>query len=107
MEENSGRDGKNRESLFTPELEKLASLTHQQFSQIFRSSAVKRAKWRGLVRNACVALGNSRIERCSEAHERVANLLERLAGGDDPFIAEHARWALARLKSPARDDATI
>ena len=107
MEKNSGREGGNRESLFAPELEKLASLTRQQFSQIFRSSAVKRAKWRGLVRNACVALGNSRIERCSEAHERVVNLLERLAGGEDAFIAEHARWALARLKSPARDDATI
>jgi hypothetical protein len=27
-------------------------------------------------------------------------LLERLAGGDDPLITEHARWALARLNNP-------
>src|SRR5208282_5742609 len=50
-----------RETLFAPELEWLASLSQQEFSAVFRGSAVKRAKWRGLVRNACVALGNSGI----------------------------------------------
>ena len=49
----------NGATLFAPELEWLASLSQEEFSRIFRGSAVKRAKWRGLVRNACVALGNS------------------------------------------------
>ncbi|MGA8144251.1 MAG: tRNA epoxyqueuosine(34) reductase QueG [Candidatus Acidiferrales bacterium] len=89
--ENGGR------SLFSPELEWLASLTQEEFSRIFRGSAVKRAKWRGLVRNACVALGNSRIERESEAWQRVTLLLGCLAESDDALIAGHARWALARL----------
>jgi epoxyqueuosine reductase len=90
-------EGRHDESLFAPELETLASLTQDEFSIIFRGSAVKRAKWRGMVRNACVALGNSGVERDSAAWKRVIGLLERLAGGDDGIIAEHARWALARL----------
>src|SRR5271163_1241620 len=98
--ENGSGDKKGSDSLFAPELEKLASLTQQEFSEIFRNSAVKRAKWRGIVRNACVALGNSGVERDSEAHQRVVGLLERLVGGDDPLIAEHARWALTRLNNP-------
>jgi epoxyqueuosine reductase len=97
---NGGDEKKCSESLFAPELEKLASLTQKEFSEAFRDSAVKRAKWRGIVRNACVALGNSGVARESEAHRRVVGLLERLAGGNDPLIAEHARWALARLNNP-------
>jgi len=88
---------KDDESLFAAELETLVSLTQEEFSTIFRGSAVKRAKWRGMFRNACVALGNSGVERNSAAHKRVVALLERLAGGDDALIAEHARWAIARL----------
>jgi epoxyqueuosine reductase len=84
-------------SLAAPELEWLASLSQQEFSAIFRGSAVKRAKWRGLVRNACVALGNSGVAAGEERHARAVRLLERLASSDDALISEHARWALARL----------
>ncbi len=98
--ETGNNDKEHSDSLFAPELEKLASLTQPEFSEIFRNSAVKRAKWRGIARNACVALGNSRVERGSAAHHHVVGLLERLAGGDDPLIAEHARWALTRLNNP-------
>jgi epoxyqueuosine reductase len=95
--ENGDDEKKWSESLFAPELEKLASLSQKEFSEVFRDSAVKRAKWRGIVRNACVALGNSGVARDSDAHRRIVGLLERLAGGDDELIAEHASWALARL----------
>jgi epoxyqueuosine reductase len=84
-------------SLFSPNLEWLASLTQEDFSRIFRGSAVKRAKWRGLVRNACVALGNSHVARESEAYQRISLLLSRLVDSEDAVIAEHARWALAQL----------
>jgi epoxyqueuosine reductase len=84
-------------SLFSPEIEWLASLTQEGFSREFRNSAVKRAKWRGLVRNACVALGNSRVARETEAYQRITLLLSRLADSDDALIAEHARWALAQF----------
>jgi epoxyqueuosine reductase len=84
-------------SLFLPELEWFASLTQEDFSRIFRGSAVKRAKWRGLVRNACVSLGNAQITHGSDAYRRISMLLSRLADSDDALIAEHARWALARM----------
>ena len=98
--ENSGGDKKRSDSLFAPELEQLASLTQQEFSETFRNSAVKRAKWRGIVRNTCVALGNSGVARDPAARQRVVELLERLAGSDDSLVADHARWALDRLNSP-------
>jgi epoxyqueuosine reductase len=95
--ENGNEKIENRATLFVPELEWLASLSQEDFSRIFRGSAVKRAKWRGLVRNACVALGNSPMARGSVAHKRIVALLERLATSDELLIAEHARWAMERL----------
>ena len=95
--EDSHQPAENGRSLFLPELEWLASLTQEDFSRIFRGSAVKRAKWRGLVRNACVSLGNAQMAPGSEPYRRISLLLSRLADSDDGLIAEHARWALARL----------
>ncbi len=92
-------------SLLAPGLEWLAGLTQRQFSGIFRRSAVKRAKWRGLVRNACVALGNSEISPSSPDFPRIVALLERLAASEDALIAEHARWALDRLSSTVQIEA--
>jgi epoxyqueuosine reductase len=88
----------NGATLLAPELERLAALSQQEFSRIFRGSAIKRAKWRGLVRNACVALGNSRAARDSGSRARITALLERLATSPDEMIAEHAQWALDRLR---------
>jgi len=87
----------NGSSFVTPELEWLASLSQQEFSAIFRGSAAKRAKWRGLVRNACVALGNSGITPDRDAYSRVVRLLDRLASSEDSLVSGHARWAFARL----------
>jgi epoxyqueuosine reductase len=84
--------------LMAPELEWIASLTQAEFSRIFTRSAVKRPKLRGLVRNACVALGNSKLERGSAVHARVTALLEKLSASEDEIVAEHARWALARVR---------
>jgi epoxyqueuosine reductase len=86
-----------RDSLFAPEIERLLSLSPQEFSTLFRGSAGKRAKWRGLMRNACVAVANSTIKRSSPTYARIERLLDTLAASDDPLIAEHARWALAQV----------
>jgi len=94
-------------SLFAPELAWLASLSQQDFSRVFRRSAVKRAKWRGLVRNACIALGNSGASSGSPSSPRIIGLLERLAASGDSLLSEHARWALDRLSAataPARSE---
>ncbi len=86
-------------SFFAPELEWLASLDEGEYRRVFRGSPVKRAKYRGLVRNACVALGNAGGELGPEARARIEKLLERLAASPDDLIAGHARWALARLQA--------
>jgi len=86
------------ESLFLPKLEWLASLDEAEFRRIFRGSAVKRTKWRGLVRNACIALGNSDLHSGTPAHDRVSELLTRLCTSHDPVIAESALWALSRIQ---------
>ena len=84
-------------SLVEPELESLASLTPEEFSALFRGSAVKRAKWRGLVRNVCVALGNSGIQPQDPGYPSVIQTLSRLAASGDSLIEEHAEWALTRI----------
>jgi epoxyqueuosine reductase len=86
------------ESLFQPHLEWLACLTQEEFREAFRGSAMKRAKWRGLVRNVCIALGNAKLERTSQTHARVEELLESLANHVEISIAESAQWALSRIQ---------
>ena len=83
-------------SLFHPRLDWLAGLGEEEFRQVFRGSALKRAKWQGLLRNVLVAMGNS-------GNPKFRAILERFAAAeDDSLLAEHARWALARL-SPERE----
>jgi epoxyqueuosine reductase len=91
-------DGADEESLFLPRLEWLAAMNEEQFRAVFRGSPVKRAKWRGLVRNACVALGNSVLPRGSHHRERISALLTRLSASREPLIAESAQWALSRIQ---------
>ena len=87
-----------RESLLMPSLEWLAGLTEREFREAFRGSAMKRTKWSGLVRNACIALGNATIEEGTPTFARTVRLLERLAANENPTIAESARWALSRIE---------
>ena len=91
--------GNNEKTLYAPPLEWLAALSEAEFRELFRGSPMKRAKWRGLIRNACVAIGNSNLPRSSPAHARILQILDRLAHSPDATIAEHAQWAIARLKN--------
>jgi epoxyqueuosine reductase len=84
-------------SFFHPELEWLAGLSEEEFREAFRGSAMKRAKWRGLVRNACNALGNASLKKDAKESERILTLLERLAKSDDEVISESAQWAISSL----------
>lgn len=65
-------------------------LDDESFRAAFRGSPMKRAKLRGLKRNAAVALGNT------GASDDVA-ALTALSSDDDPMLVEHARWAIARI----------
>jgi len=86
------------ESLLLPRLEWLARLNESDFRELFRGSPIKRTKWRGLMRNTCIALGNSGVRRGTASHARISALLERLAGSREQVIAESARWALSRIQ---------
>ena len=79
-EKTRDRTENGENSLFLPALEWLASLTQEDFSRIFRASAVKRAKWRGLVRNACVALGNAQMAPGSDAYRRISSAAQPSRG---------------------------
>jgi epoxyqueuosine reductase len=73
-----------------PELIPLLSLTEEQFRERFRLSPIKRAKRRGLLRNVCVALGNSGDRQAIPA---LINALH----DDEPLVRGHAAWAIGRL----------
>jgi len=72
-------------------LEALASITEEGFRLNFAHSTIKRAKYRGWLRNLAVAMGNS-------SDERFVPWLERMARHPDPIVREHAAWALERLR---------
>jgi epoxyqueuosine reductase len=86
------------ESLHLPRLEWLLGLTEADFREVFRGSAVKRTKWRGLMRNACIALGNSTARPGTAEQGRIRLLLKRLAASGDQILAESALWALSRIQ---------
>jgi len=85
-------------SLFQPDLLRIATLSEQQFREIFRGSPIKRTKWRGLIRNACIALGNAAVPRNSGYCQEILATLERLCAAEDPAVSESAHWALSRIK---------
>ncbi len=77
-------------SLFNPPLDALASLSEEDFRRVFSRSPIKRTKYRGWLRNLCVAMGNS-------SDPRFLPWLERAREYPDPIVREHAEWALSRL----------
>jgi epoxyqueuosine reductase len=81
-----------RTELVNPSLEWISGMNIEEFRRTFRGSPVKRAKLSGLLRNAAIAMGNSGDRR------HLARLRE-LAEHDSPVVAEHARWAIAKLES--------
>jgi epoxyqueuosine reductase len=86
------------ESFFLPRLEWLAAMDETEFRRLTRASAIKRTKWRGFVRNACIALGNSDLRGGTPSHQRLTKLLQDLSSSEDAVIAESALWALLRIQ---------
>jgi epoxyqueuosine reductase len=74
-----------------PDLAEMADLAREDFRERFRRTPVWRAKYEGFLRNVATAMGNS-------ADRRHIPALRRLAAHPDRGVAEHARWALARLE---------
>jgi len=73
-----------------PRLDDLLALDEAAFRARFRGTPLMRTKRRGLVRNACVAAGNS-------GDAALIPALTLLLDDPEPLVREHAAWVLARL----------
>ena len=80
-----------REDLARPRLNEWLTLDDTTFRKRFRGTPLFRTKRRGILRNVAVALGNT-----GSLEDRAA--LEKASRDDDPLVAEHATWGLARLE---------
>jgi epoxyqueuosine reductase len=72
----------------------LLAMNDEQFRARFKGSPMKRAKLRGLKRNAAVVLGNS------SNPDDVTALVAALQDAE-PLVRAHVAWALAKIGSPA------
>ena len=79
-----------RKDLALPDLIELLQLDEAGFKSRFAGTPMMRTKRRGLLRNVCVALGNTG-DASALPH------LQKAASDPEPLIAEHARWAMERI----------
>jgi len=78
-----------------PSLRFILELDEPRWREATKGTALRRSKYRGLLRNALIVAGNS---GCSE----LLPSIRRWADSDDELLAEHARWALEQFAdSPA------
>jgi epoxyqueuosine reductase len=82
-----------RPDLTAPDLMELIQLDESGFKTRFAGTPILRTKRRGLLRNVCVALGNSG-DASALPH------LQKAAGDPEPLIAEHAHWAIGQIDLP-------
>jgi epoxyqueuosine reductase len=83
--------GAIRGDLAEPDLLGLLTLDEAGFKQRFAGTPILRTRRRGLLRNVCVALGNTGTVDCLPA-------LERASGDAEPLIASHAAWAIGEIE---------
>lgn len=68
----------------------LLAMTQEEFSTAFKGSPMKRAKLRGLKRNAAVVLGNV-------GDARDVNTLTHALDNEETLVRESAAWALDQV----------
>jgi epoxyqueuosine reductase len=73
----------------------LAALSREGFERLSAGTALARAQYDGLRRNALLALGAARDPRARP-------VVERLTVDPSPIVREAAVWALARIDGPSR-----
>ena len=83
-----------RSSVFEKSLRDFLELDVEAFRKLFAKSPIKRIKRARFLRNVCVALGNT-----GTSYDLPA--LQLAAADADPLIAEHAAWAIRRIRERA------
>jgi len=81
-----------------PDLIKTLALSAETFNRQYKNSPIRRAKRRGLLRNAAVVLGNQAKDT---RDERAAEALCVALHDSEPLVRGHAAWALAQVGGPA------
>ncbi len=76
------------------ELIAILALTQEAVTARFRDTSLARSKRRGILRNACTALGNL-------GDVAALPVLQQALQDAEPLVREHAAWALARLQMHA------
>lgn len=71
----------------------LLHMSHDEYLDRFRGTAIRRAKHWMLQRNAAVALGNT------GGYDALPHLVRALETNDHPIVRGHAAWAIGRLGS--------
>src|SRR3954464_1606013 len=74
---------------------RILALDDESFGEQLRGSPMKRAKKRGLARNAATVLGNV-------GTEEDLGILQSAAKEADPMVAEHAEWAIEQIRRRKR-----
>ena len=80
-----------RTELDSPDLITLLQLDDAGFKSRFKGSPILRTKRRGLLRNVCVALGNT-------GDKTALPYLQKAAADPEPLISEHAQWAIQEIE---------
>jgi epoxyqueuosine reductase len=81
-----------RTNLDSPDLIELLQLDDAGFKARFAGSPILRTKRRGLLRNVCVALGNT-------GNDDALPYLQKATNDPEPLISEHAQWAIGEIES--------
>lgn len=81
-----------REATTAPRLVEMLQMTQEEFREKFRGSPVKRAKWRGLLRNVAAALSSSDDPAAEAA------LIEAL-NHEEPLVREQAERSLNAMRA--------
>jgi epoxyqueuosine reductase len=82
-----------REPLASLDLAGILRMSRDDFRNATRGTAIRRAGYAGLLRNAAIALGNARDPRAIPA------LVEAL-DHPEPLVRGHGAWAFARIGDP-------
>ena len=81
-----------RPDLDTGDLGQFLAVDEAGFRRMFQGTPLLRAKWKGFLRNVCVALGNG-------GNGAALPALARAAASCEPLVAEHAAWAIGRIEA--------